>query len=134
LSATFVATLVTGGFGDTQCGFKAIRGDIADDLLPELRVSGFTFDVELVYLCIRMGLDIKRIPVQQVSDGPSSVRPVRDSVAGLLEVLRIVGSRRRLRRVRALMSERLTREFETAIAESEARLATPHRAISDRAW
>jgi hypothetical protein len=79
-----------------------------------------------------MGLDIKRIPVQQESEAPSSVRPMRDSLTGFLQVIRIVSSRRRLRRVQDGISGQLAREFDIAITDSEVRLAAPHRGKSDR--
>ena len=39
LFSTVVGTLVTGGFFDTQCGFKAIRGDVAELLIPVARID-----------------------------------------------------------------------------------------------
>jgi dolichyl-phosphate beta-glucosyltransferase len=92
----FVGTLVTGGFFDTQCGLKGVRGDVADQLFPLLRVDRFAFDVELVYVALKHRLDIKRIPVQLVHNETSSVRLLRDSARGLIDVVRI--KERQLRR------------------------------------
>jgi len=80
-------TLVTGGIYDTQCGFKAFRGDVADELFRIARIDGFALDVELIYLLLKYRLDIKRIPVQLRFNAGSSVRVVRDSARAARDVL-----------------------------------------------
>jgi dolichyl-phosphate beta-glucosyltransferase len=84
-----VGTLVTGGFFDTQCGLKGMRGDVADELFRLRRIDRFAFDVELVYLALHHRLDIKRIPVRLRANETSSVRLLRDSVRGMFDVLSI---------------------------------------------
>jgi hypothetical protein len=83
------ATLVTGGFFDTQCGLKGFRGDIADSLFALQTVDRFAFDVELIYLALTYGLEIKRIPVMLESNTTSSVRLGRDALQTLVDVARI---------------------------------------------
>lgn len=85
----FVGTLVTGGFFDTQCGFKGFRGDVADALFPLTRVDRFAFDVELIYLALKHSLECKRIPVRLRHNAGSSMRLVRDSARMFVDVLRI---------------------------------------------
>jgi dolichyl-phosphate beta-glucosyltransferase len=82
-------TLVTGGMYDTQCGFKAFRGDVADALFPLLRIDRFAFDVEIIYLLLKYNLDIKRIPVRQQHDSQSTVHVVRDTVRAIIDILRL---------------------------------------------
>lgn len=82
-------TLITGGIYDTQCGFKAFRGDVADELFRISRVDGFAVDVELIYLLLKYRLDIKRVPVQLRFNAGSSVRVLRDSARAGLDVLRM---------------------------------------------
>jgi dolichyl-phosphate beta-glucosyltransferase len=82
-------TLVTGGIYDTQCGFKAFRGDVADELFRLARIDGFAIDVELIYLALKHRLDVKRIPVQLQRNAPSSVRVVRDSIRAFREIVAI---------------------------------------------
>lgn len=89
LFSGFVGTLVTGGFFDTQCGLKAMRADIADAIFALQRLERFAFDVELVYLALHHRLDIKRIPVQLRNNETSSVRLLRDSVRGFIDIARI---------------------------------------------
>jgi len=85
----FVGTMVTGGFFDTQCGLKAIRGDVADALCPHLIVNRFAFDVELLYVALRHRLDVKAIPVRLRNNNTSSVRLWSDSWRSVWDVLRI---------------------------------------------
>lgn len=83
------AMVVTGGFFDTQCGLKGFRGDVAEALFGLQRVERFAFDVELIYLALKYGLEIKRIPVMLETKAKSSVRIGRDSVQTLFDVGRI---------------------------------------------
>ncbi len=85
----FVGKLVTGGFFDTQCGLKGLRGDVADAILPNTTLDHFAFDVEIIYLGLKSRLDIKRIPVHIRSQENSSVRLLRDSSRMFLDVLQI---------------------------------------------
>jgi len=82
-------TLVTGGIFDTQCGFKAFRGDVADELFRISRVDRFAVDVELIYLLLKYRLDIKRIPVRLERNASSSVHVVRDSLRSVVDITHI---------------------------------------------
>jgi dolichyl-phosphate beta-glucosyltransferase len=84
-----VATSLTGGFFDTQCGFKAFRADVAEALFGLARVDRFAFDVEILYLALLYRADIKRIPVQLRNNETSVVRLLRDSLVMLRDVGRI---------------------------------------------
>jgi dolichyl-phosphate beta-glucosyltransferase len=95
VASRVVGSLVTGGFFDTQCGIKAVRGDIADALFQLVRTERFAFDVEVVYLALKHGLDIKRVPVRLRRNFGSSVRPIRDAARSGVDILRI-----KLRQVR----------------------------------
>src|SRR5690348_4241868 len=45
-------------FSDAQCGFKAIRADVAHELLPHVIDTGWFFDTELLVLAQRSGARI----------------------------------------------------------------------------
>src|SRR5712691_9674361 len=62
------------GFSDAQCGFKAIRADMARLLLPLTRDTGWFFDSELLVLAERAGLRIHEVPVDWIDDPDSRVR------------------------------------------------------------
>ncbi|MEU4792337.1 dolichyl-phosphate beta-glucosyltransferase [Micromonospora tulbaghiae] len=74
-------------FSDAQCGFKAIRADVAAELLPLVRDTGWFFDTELLVLAQRAGLRIHEVPVDWVDDPDSRV----DIVATALADLRGIG-------------------------------------------
>lgn len=84
-----VGIFLTGGFFDTQCGFKAFRGDVAEGLFGLSRIDRFAFDVELLYVALLYRTDIKRIPVQLHNNDTSAVRLLRDSIRMLLDVGKI---------------------------------------------
>ena len=74
-------------FSDAQCGFKAIRSDVARQLLPHVSDTGWFFDTELLVLAERSGLRIHEVPVDWVDDPDSRV----DIVATAAEDLKGIG-------------------------------------------
>lgn len=76
------------GIADSQCGFKAFRGTVADDLFVRLRTAGFGFDVELLLLAQRAGYRIAEVPVNWVDQAGSKVRVWSDGPRMLVEVVR----------------------------------------------
>jgi dolichyl-phosphate beta-glucosyltransferase len=74
-------------FWDTQCGFKAFRIDVCRPIFEAVRIDGFAFDVELLYLAHRAGLRIREIPVHWNHSAGSKVRFFQDSLRMLLEVI-----------------------------------------------
>jgi putative flippase GtrA len=77
------------GFSDAQCGFKAIRGDVARRLLPLVEDTGWFFDTELLVLAERAGLRIHEVPVDWVDDPDSRVDIVSTALADLRGVARV---------------------------------------------
>ncbi len=77
-------------FRDAQCGFKAIRAEVARELLPGVRDQGWFFDTELLVLAQRRGLRIHEIPVEWVEDPDSRVSIPRTVITDLRGVLRMV--------------------------------------------
>jgi len=82
------ATLGT-GFSDAQCGFKAIRADRAQALLPLTSDTGWFFDTELLVLAERAGLRIHEVPVDWVDDTDSRVRIVSTALADLRGIVQL---------------------------------------------
>lgn len=76
-------------FSDAQCGFKAIRSDVAQRLLPLVEDTGWFFDTELLVLAERAGLRIHEVPVDWVDDPNSSVDIVATATADLKGVWRV---------------------------------------------
>ncbi len=76
-------------FSDAQCGFKAVRADVAARLLPLVRDTGWFFDTELLVLAERAGLRIHEVPVDWVDDPDSRVDIVATAVADLKGIARL---------------------------------------------
>ncbi|MGN9842376.1 glycosyltransferase [Nonomuraea sp. H19] len=79
------------GFSDAQCGFKAVRTEIAQALLPGVEDEEWFFDTELLLLAERHGLRIHEVPVDWVDDPDSRVdllRTALDDLRGLARVAR----------------------------------------------
>jgi len=74
-------------FWDTQCGFKAFRLDVCRPILEKARITGFAFDVELLFLAYRAGLRLREVPVRWNHAEGSKVRVVHDSLKMLREVI-----------------------------------------------
>jgi putative flippase GtrA len=77
-------------FSDAQCGFKAIRADVAHSLLPHVADTGWFFDTELLVLAERSGLRIHEVPVDWVDDADSRVDIVATAAADLKGVGRLL--------------------------------------------
>ncbi|HUO38394.1 MAG TPA: glycosyltransferase, partial [Mycobacterium sp.] len=77
-------------FSDAQCGFKAIRSEVAAQLLPRVEDTGWFFDTELLVLAERAGLRIHEVPVDWVDDPDSRVDIVATATADLRGIARLL--------------------------------------------
>jgi dolichyl-phosphate beta-glucosyltransferase len=85
----FVRLFTVHGIGDTQCGFKLFRGDLARELFRAARIDRFAYDVEILYLAQRRGIPIAEVPVVWINSPESKVAVVRDSLRMLWDLPRI---------------------------------------------
>lgn len=86
---------------DTQCGFKAFKYEVAQKIFKKVydlhhgfkTISGSSvtagFDMELLYLATKKGYSIKEVPVEWLYVETRRVSPVRDSIEGVLDLIRI---------------------------------------------
>src|SRR5213079_2527876 len=84
-------TVFANRFRDAQCGFKAVRADIARQLLPAIEDETWFFDTELLLLAERNGLRIHEVPVTWIDDLDSRVdlpSTIAGDLAGLWRVRR----------------------------------------------
>lgn len=75
-----VRLVAVGGFQDTQCGFKIFRGEVADEIFPLQRATGFGFDVEVLFIAKQRGASILEMPIDWHHEPSSKISPVADSV------------------------------------------------------
>ncbi len=76
-------------FSDAQCGFKAIRADVARELLPAIEDQGWFFDTELLVLAQRRGMRIHEVAVDWIDDPDSRVDIVSTAMTDLRGVIRL---------------------------------------------
>lgn len=102
-SAIILRSLIVGLplIRDTQCGFKMFTKKAATDIFSQLKsihqgyspIKGSSvtsgFDVELLYLGILHGYKIKEVPVEWLYVETRRVSPIKDSVDGVLDLLKI---------------------------------------------
>ena len=77
------------GIGDTQCGFKCFRAETAKQVFGRQRMTGFSFDVELLWIARKLAYRVVEVPVTWMNDPVSRVHPVRDSLRMLADVARL---------------------------------------------
>jgi putative flippase GtrA len=85
-------TVFAARFHDAQCGFKAIRADVARRLLPAVADDAWFFDTELLLLAEHNGLRIHEVPVDWVDDVDSRVDLTRTATDDLKGVWRLARS------------------------------------------
>ncbi len=83
-------TVLRTRFRDAQCGFKAIRAEVARGILPNVRDEGWFFDTELLVTAQRAGVRIHEVPVEWIEDTNSRVNILRTVVTDLRGVLRML--------------------------------------------
>jgi putative flippase GtrA len=83
--------LLRAKFSDAQCGFKAARRDVIDNLMGDVVDQGWFFDTELLVLAQRRGLRIHEVPVDWVDDPDSRVDIVHTALTDLKGVARLLG-------------------------------------------
>lgn len=84
-----IQTLILPGLNDTQCGFKCFRASAAEDLFRRQTLTGWSFDIELLYLARRRGYRIREIPIDWYFDPQTKLSAVRDAVRMVADILRI---------------------------------------------
>ena len=92
---TLIRLLVLPGLQDTQCGFKCIRAEVARDIFPYQTLTGWAFDVELLYIARRHGYQLVEIPIDWYFNADSKISVFRDSLRMFLDLLLIRRNARR---------------------------------------
>jgi putative flippase GtrA len=87
---------------DAQCGFKALRREVANELLSLVEDDEWFFDTELLVVAERLGFRIHEVPVDWTDDLDSRVAVLRTAWLDLCGVTRLArpAARRAARRAR----------------------------------
>jgi len=84
----FVQLVAVRGIWDTQCGFKAFRGDVAEKIFSRTKIDGWGFDIEVLALARELKCKIGIIPVRWVNDPRSHFVPL-DYLRVLTETIKV---------------------------------------------
>ena len=76
-------------FRDTQCGFKAFRGEPAHRVFPLQKIERWGFDPEILYLARKLGYRTVEVPVRWAHSAGTRLHPLRDGMRMVLDVFRI---------------------------------------------
>ena len=90
-----IRLMVLPNLQDTQCGFKCLRAEVARDIFPFQTITGWAFDVELLYIAHYHGYRILEIPIDWYFNADSKVRVLRDSWRMFIDLLVIRRNARR---------------------------------------
>jgi len=86
---TLVKSLVVPGLDDTQCGFKLFTARAVEMVFPLTTISGWAFDVEVLYIARLHGLRVCEVPIEWHYRELSRVSAVSDPLRMMRDVLRI---------------------------------------------
>jgi len=84
-----IRVLILPGLNDTQCGFKCFRADIAEDIFSSQTISGWSFDIELLYIARKRGYQILEVPIHWYFDAETKLRAVNDAIRMLRDIFLI---------------------------------------------
>ena len=77
------------GLHDTQCGFKCFRSEVAQDLFANQTMTGWSFDIELLYIAQLRGYRIIEIPIPWYFNPESKVNVISDAVRMVRDIFLI---------------------------------------------
>jgi hypothetical protein len=84
-----IRALILPGLNDTQCGFKCFRAETTGELFRKQTLTGWSFDIELLFLARRRKLLIREIPIRWYYDPDSKVSALRDALRMVGDIFRI---------------------------------------------
>jgi len=77
------------GFHDAQCGFKAVKREVVQEIVPHIKDQAWFFDTELLLLAEKKGYRVKEVPVEWLEDAGTTVKVAKtawEDVKGLFRV------------------------------------------------
>lgn len=89
LFTAFVGRLVNNQLYDTQCGLKGFEASVGKALFSKMRIKGFAFDVELLYLASLNRFRVERVPVHMRNNEQSTVRILKHGIEMIAELMLI---------------------------------------------
>ncbi|MFM8320818.1 MAG: dolichyl-phosphate beta-glucosyltransferase [Chloroflexota bacterium] len=84
-----IRLLVLPGLQDTQCGFKCLTAAAAEQIFRHMTLDGWAFDVEMLFIARRLGLQVRELPIPWYYQAESKVNAGPDTLRMLGDLLRI---------------------------------------------
>jgi len=86
---TMIRTLALPGLHDTQCGFKCFRASVAEELFKLQTLTGWSFDIELLFIARQRGYRIVELPIHWYFNPESKLNVVQDAFKMGIDILTI---------------------------------------------
>lgn len=84
-----VKLLAVPQFEDTQCGFKCFRRAVAHDVFSRQTLTGWGFDIEVLYIAEKSGYKIVEVPIDWYYQSDSRIRPIHDTLRMIRDLLTV---------------------------------------------
>ena len=84
-----IRSLILPGFHDTQCGFKCFRAEVAEDIFPHQTISGWSFDIEILFIARKRKYRVSEIPIHWYFDPETKLRAIKDAILMLRDIFLI---------------------------------------------
>jgi len=84
-----IRILILPGLQDTQCGFKCFHSKAVEKIFPYQSISGWSFDIEILYIARKYGYKIAEVPIDWYFDPETKLRAVKDALRMLREIFLI---------------------------------------------
>jgi glycosyltransferase involved in cell wall biosynthesis len=81
-----IRLLALPGLHDTQCGFKMFSAESAAVLFPRQTMTGWSLDIELLFIARRHGFTIKELGIPWHYAEFSHVSPVKDGIQMVIDI------------------------------------------------
>lgn len=92
LAGWVVRRALVPGVRDTQCGFKAFKGEVAREVFERLTIDRWGFDLEVLAILHRLGRNVVEVPVSWTDDPRSRIDPARDLFRVIGDFLRVAAN------------------------------------------
>jgi dolichyl-phosphate beta-glucosyltransferase len=86
---TAIRLFVLPNLHDTQCGFKCFRREVAQDLFNAITLTGWSFDIELLYIARLRGYSVAEIPIPWYFNPESKLNVFQDALLMFRDILTI---------------------------------------------
>jgi glycosyltransferase involved in cell wall biosynthesis len=81
--------LILPGLNDTQCGFKCLRAEVAQEIFTRQTMNGWSFDIEMLHLARRRHYRVREIPIHWYYHPETKVSAMRDALRMIVDIFRI---------------------------------------------